>query len=489
MRIRSRLRAILVAAVALIATLGAVSAAPASAGPRIAPRIINGDPGDPGAYPFLVSLLQPDVYAREGAYNAQFCAGTLTTSSTVVTAAHCMVNQKTGSILDASEILAGFGADLRESGIRVVPVAQVIVSPDYVRSRAENDIAVLVLAQPVPDVPVLAPASPEEGAALTSPGSSVRVVGWGNTSTTGRQFPDVFRVGRVTVFPDGTCGQGEPFTVGGITFKGFGPDEANSAVMVCAAGATAAATVIDACQGDSGGPLVGGEGAGTRLVGVVSWGNDCATRYPGVYTRVAAMYTFLGQHGAIPPPVTTPVQAPGLNVVAEPTALRIEFTAPPGTTDVAGFAATVLDPATGQSWNCFAAPDAKGLGECTVPDLVDGTAYQVTAIAGTPSGNSPVAGPVSSAPSPAAVAGRIVKASTLRGGRAVFRVTPSLGADLTTNVLRCQPVRRGAAVAVPIAGAKVVVRGLKPVRYSCTIQAENAAGSSVSTPVRITGRR
>lgn len=42
----------------------------------------------------------------------------------------------------------------------------------------------------------------------------------------------------------------------------------------------------DSCQGDSGGPMVVNE----VLVGVVSWGNECADPdYPGVYVKVLAV--------------------------------------------------------------------------------------------------------------------------------------------------------------------------------------------------------
>ena len=83
--------------VASLALLVAGTATSASAStPAMTPRVINGDPESPDQYPFLVSLLLADRLAENGAFEAQFCGGTLTSPTTVVTAAHCVVDQKTG---------------------------------------------------------------------------------------------------------------------------------------------------------------------------------------------------------------------------------------------------------------------------------------------------------------------------------------------------------------------------------------------------------
>ncbi len=458
--------------------------------PTGAPRIIDGDAGDPAQFPFLVSLLQAERYATEGAFQAQFCGGTLTTPTTVVTAAHCVIDQRTGEQTLPTSVLIGVGPGLRAPDLRVVQVAAITPNPDYERRTAVNDIAVITLAEPVTDVPLLRPVAPDETQAALPGGTPVQVAGWGNTVTTGKAFPDAFRVGNLVVFPSESCGDGVGFSYGGYTFDGFDSDKVDRRVMLCAAGVTTTGRVIDSCQGDSGGPLVLGTGPAARLVGIVSWGEDCASSFPGVYTRVSSQYGFLQQQGAVGS--TIPSTPPTITVTPRSNQLLIGFTAADDGSDVTAFAAVVQDPTTGQVWNCFAAPRRDGAPSfCTVDGLTNGTTYQVTAIAGGPAGNTEVAGPVAGTPIPLPLVGRIVKATPLAGGSVRFLVTPSEanGAPSVTSLVVCTPVAGGKSRSAVVDGRRAVVKNLRPVRHSCVLRAVSVAGAAKSAPVRVKARR
>ena len=481
MRASLLLRSVAVAGVAAVAVGGGV-VAPASAAPVITPRVINGDDGTAGDFGYLVSLLLAGRYQSGDAYDAQFCGGTLTTPTTVVTAAHCVVDEQSGAVRAPADILIGVGANLKSTSLRVVRVAQVTPNPGYTRRTAENDVAVITLAEPVPKASLLPVAMPEEAQALTTPGSVVRVAGWGRMSTSQQTYPATYRVGRLVVFPDESCGSGVPFTVSGVRFNGFPSSQADAESMLCAAGVTSAGSIIDSCQGDSGGPLVAGSGADARLVGVVSWGKECATNFAGVYTRIAAEYDFLASQGAVGPAApVAPTQPPMITAAPRPGGLAVSFVAAPDGSVTMAFAASVVDPATGQTQNCFTAPRKDGApAQCVVGGLVDGTTYQVTAIAGTTLGNSPVAGPIAAVPAPVPAVGRIT-AVTRSGGRLVVRVsaTTSASSPLTSLAVVCTPAG-GAALVAEVTAGRAVLRGASPVRYACVLRATNAAGTADS---------
>ncbi len=282
------------------------------------------------------------------------------------------------------------------------------------------------MPSPVNGVSVLTPVSPQEGPPLSAPGTVVQVVGWGNTSETSEnRFPNVYRVGDLIVFPDGTCGNGAPFTLGDVDFQGFTRRGRRSCDHAVRDRPDGPGGVIDSCQGDSGGPLVVGSGAEARLLGVVSWGRECASTFPGVYTRVAAEYEFLLRNHAVPGPA--PTVPPAVTVEVRSGGLRLVFAAAQDGATVTAFAATVVDPATDQSWNCSVPTRRSEGAACDVTGLVDGTAYQVTAIAGNARGNSPVSAPVTATPAPTPIVGRIVRAAPVGGGAVRFRVSRDPG--------------------------------------------------------------
>lgn len=489
---RSRRWRTTITALAVVA-LGLTVAPSVSAAPSVAPRIINGDQGTPAEFPWLVSLVESSELERDGAYQAQFCAGVLTTATTVVTAAHCVVSPTSGELRAPDTIAVGLGARLKDPGLRIVRVARIVPSPDYVQRTSGNDIAVLTLAEVVDDIATLSPVSTDEAATLTAAGAPVRAAGWGNTATSGKSYPDGFRVGRMVVFPDGVCGGGEGFTYNGVSFTGFSSREADARVMLCAAGVTGNGQVIDACQGDSGGPLVAGDGADARLVGIVSWGEECASDFPGVYTRVAAEFGFLSGQNAVPVrEVVVPTQAPTIAVAPRSGRLVVTFAAPPGAGSGGTFAATALDPATGATAVCYADPRTDGTSSnCTVGGLVNGTTYQVTALYGTPKGNSPVSAPTAAVPVPVPDPGRLLRVTSPGRGTVLARLTASeaYGTTLTVNRLTCTAAKGGRAASADITAGRMTLTGLRPGRYSCAIEAGNEYGTITSPAKRVVVRR
>ena len=67
---------------------------------------------------------------------------------------------------------------------------------------------------------------------------------------------------------------------------------------------------VDSCQGDSGGPLIAGVDGKYVLVGIVSFGEECANPdYPGIYTEVADFIDFVKPHLAPKPNIVVQQKA------------------------------------------------------------------------------------------------------------------------------------------------------------------------------------
>ena len=244
---RARKTAVVAATAAAAATaqLSAPTAEAASS------RIVGGTTTTTTAYPFMMQITD--------ASQNQFCGGTLVSATKVVTAAHCMAGESTGSVR-----VVGGRTYLNGTNGTVARVSDIWVHPDYTDVTEGNDVAVLTLSTSMPYTPASYVDSSDTG--VYAAGTTARVIGWGTTSS-GGSSSNQLRTATVPTVSNSSCA------------SSYGSDFLSSD-MVCA-GYTAGG--VDTCQGDSGGPLL----IGGVLAGITSWGEGCAQAgYPGIYTRL-----------------------------------------------------------------------------------------------------------------------------------------------------------------------------------------------------------
>jgi secreted trypsin-like serine protease len=287
-----------------------------------AARIIGGRPSQEGAWPWQVSLHATGRLdgTAQGAFQSQFCGGTLIARQWVLTAAHCVVRDDGGVSAPASIAVRTGSVDLSRGDMR--EVARVIIHDDYDPYVLENDIALLQLAQPVQEStgPVSA-ISVHRGATL--PEGPAVVIGWGMMEDA--VFPMTLMETDIDIVPNATCIQGmaeqTKRDIGGfllgmgisnripmealeqafeILAANLGPSLTEN--MICAGVPTGERT---SCNGDSGGPLMVRDAAGGwTQVGIVSWGREpldatrrCAHQdLYSVYTRVGPFFDWIERH-------------------------------------------------------------------------------------------------------------------------------------------------------------------------------------------------
>ena len=214
-----------------------------------------------GRYPYAVSFLT--------SYNQHVCGGTLVAPDLVLTAAHCQ------GYLEYAWV--------GPYDLRVGPFDEFSVSTEYMHPLYDPDLLpydfMLVKLSGLStqsyiqlnDNPNLPTGNVDD---------EVIVLGWGKTdSDDSNSLSPILKSADLNYVPNDICERSkDPFI--SENYRGLVTDD-----MLCAAD-----DGQDSCQGDSGGPLIiqGGSIAQDVLVGVVSWGFECAiAAFPGVYGRVS----------------------------------------------------------------------------------------------------------------------------------------------------------------------------------------------------------
>ncbi|XP_073898195.1 transmembrane protease serine 11C-like [Castor canadensis] len=220
-------------------------------------KIAGGQDAEEGEWPWQASLQQNNIHR---------CGATLISNTWLVTAAHCFIKASNPKDWNVS-----FGLLLSDPQIRRT-IKDIIIHEKYRYPAHDNDIAVVRLSSPVLYSSNIRRACLPEITHKLPPNSDVVVTGWGTLKSDGKS-PNILQKGLVKIIDNKTCNSEKVY--GGVITPG----------MLCAGFLEGH---VDACQGDSGGPLVSEDSKGTWfLVGIVSWGDECALpNKPGVYTRV-----------------------------------------------------------------------------------------------------------------------------------------------------------------------------------------------------------
>ncbi|NXX21403.1 TM11E protease, partial [Podargus strigoides] len=222
-------------------------------------RIVGGQRARDGEWPWQASIQLDGIHR---------CGASVISNRWLVTAAHCFRGRR-----DPRRWTASFGILLRPPKQKKF-VRRIIIHERYsdVVYDHEYDVAVVELASPIEFTSDVHSVCLPEASHIFPENTSCFVTGWGALKNDGYGVNEL-RQAEVKIISTATCNRRQVY--GGAITDG----------MLCAGYLEGQ---VDACQGDSGGPLVHANSRGIwYLVGIVSWGDECAKENkPGVYTRV-----------------------------------------------------------------------------------------------------------------------------------------------------------------------------------------------------------
>jgi len=224
--------------------------------------IVGGTVTRKNEYPWQVAFVRGKGYYPH-------CGGSIVSSKTIVTAAHCL----DGASIDDFLIVVGEHDISVNDGEKYVKACSIKMHNKYNKKNFDYDYAIITLCHQLEFStsvsPVCLPDNQGQGSEYED--RSATVSGWG-TMWSGGDQPLKLNSVNLKTMKNKKC-----YGLGGY------PSYAITDRMICAADPGK-----DSCQSDSGGPLVIQNNKGSyELAGIVSYGKGCAwEKFPGVYARV-----------------------------------------------------------------------------------------------------------------------------------------------------------------------------------------------------------
>uniref|UniRef100_A0A8I5TY18 Transmembrane serine protease 9 n=1 Tax=Pongo abelii TaxID=9601 RepID=A0A8I5TY18_PONAB len=236
--------------------------------PAALTRIVGGSAAGRGEWPWQVSL-----WLRRREHR---CGAVLVAERWLLSAAHCFDvygDPKQWAAFLGTPFLSGAEGQLKR-------VARIYKHPFYNLYTLDYDVALLELVGPVRRSRLVRPICLPEPAPRPPDGARCVITGWGSVREGGSMARQLQKAA-VRLLSEQTCRRFYPVQI--------------SSRMLCAGFPQGG---VDSCSGDAGGPLACREPSGRWvLIGVTSWGYGCGRpHFPGVYTRVAAVRGWIGQH-------------------------------------------------------------------------------------------------------------------------------------------------------------------------------------------------
>ncbi|XP_054087781.1 serine protease Hayan-like [Zeugodacus cucurbitae] len=242
--------------------------------PSIQPHVLNGTAANFGEYPHMARIMYDNVKLR--------CGGVLIDKRFVLTAAHC-VDGKEGKAIKVVLGVTDFNDPTQAETRQDINIKKIHLPQNYTALRFYDDIAVIELDGVAVFNQHVYPTCLHTDEGELPYDIDLVVTGWGLTES--KKPSDILLAANLTYLPVPLCDQ---------SYANLNELRLNRGIIdtqLCAF-----SLYHDACPGDSGGPLhivKDKHFNNYRVVGIVSFGPECGSDLPGVYTRVSDYLDFI----------------------------------------------------------------------------------------------------------------------------------------------------------------------------------------------------